>query len=195
MNYFQFMDIYEIVERQREIYINDLVAFYRNQKEGARELLLAYNKPEEDEAFRLYRLDYYTQEGEAIELDSDKYLDFEPIECSLSDMQIQLRPFYWNGCEFILTSPPKDITWLTMWIKKRIDIDDVRQEDGSGLQGVIHNVTSPNLDSDCNFSVDFGSADTSVFWELVDEIFKAGIKNLRIGSFGMLDEETNFCLS
>ena len=181
------MDIKEVIIRQRELYLNDLLNFYKERTSGVKELLLELNNNEPIRQFKLYRLDHYSQinnEPQPTEHNSDKYLDFEPILYNYSDMKIELNPFYWNGCEFILNSFPSTDDWLINWTKKWIDEDNVNPKDSNGLFGVIHNVTKPELSKELySFSVDFGSVDVEAFMDLINEIYLQDIKDIKIGSF------------
>jgi hypothetical protein len=48
-------------------------------------------------------------------------------------------------------------------------------------------VTRPTKNEDkIKFSVDFGTADTDCFMDLIQQIERQGIKNLKIGSFEMI---------
>jgi hypothetical protein len=185
------MDIKEILGRQRELYLNDLLDFYKEKTSGVREVMLELNNDEPIRQFKLYRLDHYDQvDGEPMptELNSDKYLDFEPIEYNYGELIIELNPFYWNGCEFILKTNSSENEWLIEWTKKWIDEADEKHEGSDGLTGVIHSVTKPELSADTfSFSVDFGSADIEAFLDLINEIYLQEIKSLRIGSFSMID--------
>ncbi len=186
------MNIKEILKRQRELYLNDLLDFYKDKISGVREVMLELNNDEPILQFKLYRLDYYEQfEGEPkpTELNSDKYLDFEPILYNYGEMAIELNPFYWNGCEFVLETNSFENDWLIEWTKKWIEEADDKQEDASGLMGVIHSVTKPEFNNDTfSFSVDFGSADIESFLDLINQIYLQDIKSIRIGSFSMIDE-------
>jgi hypothetical protein len=185
------MDFKEVLNRQRELYLNDLLDFYKEKASGAREILLELNKNEPIQQFKLFRLDHYEEvEGEPMptEFNSDKYLDFEPIEYNFSEMTIELNPFFWNGCEFIFMTNSPHFDWLVEWTKKWIDEDEVKREDENGLSGVIHSITRPELKDDTfSFSVDFGSADIEVFLDLLNEIYQQKIKSIRIGSFSMIN--------
>ncbi len=186
------MDIKEILGRQRELYLNDLLDFYKEKTSGVKEVMLELNNDEPIRQFKLYRLDHYDKinnESKPTELNSDKYLDFDPIEYNYGDMKIELTPFYWNGCEFILNSIPTDHKWLIEWTTKWIDEEDNNKEDSKGLSGVIHSVTRPEQSTDSySFSVDFGSADIEAFLDLINEIYSQDITDLKIGSFSMIDK-------
>jgi hypothetical protein len=189
------MDIKEIFRRQRELYLKDLLDFYSETESGVKEVMLELNKDEPIRVFKLYRLDHYDQidgESKPTELNSDKYLDFDPIEYKYDSLNIELNPFYWNGCEFVLTSSSTDLDWLIRWTEKWIDEDDKNQTDANGLSGVIHGVTRPeNAGDQISFSVDFGSADIESIIDLIHEIYLQDVKKLRIGSFSMIDRSNN----
>jgi hypothetical protein len=186
------MDIKEILSRQRELYLNDLLDFYKEKTNGVREVMLILNNNEPIREFKLYRLDHYEQvvgESKPTELNSDKYLDFETIIYNYGEMTIELNPFYWNGCEFILKTSSLQNDWLIEWIKHWIDEADDKQEDVNGLTGVIHCVTKPKFNNgNYSFSVDFGSAEIEAFLDLINQIYLKEIKLLRIGSFSMMDK-------
>ena len=189
------MDIKEIISRQRELYINDLLYFYKEKTNGVKEVMIELKNEEPIREFKLYRLDYFEKIEEKFiptELNSNKYLDFVPIEYNYGVLEIELNPFYWHGCEFILKSEPTDNNWLIEWTKKWIDKEEKKQEDSNGLSGVIHNVTKLHAEKgNYSFSVDFGSADTEAFFDLIDEIYNQGIKEIRIGSFTMIETIDN----
>jgi hypothetical protein len=185
------MDIQEIIGRQRELYLRDLLDFYKGKSGGVREIMLELNNDEPIRQFKLYRLDHYDQvEGvsKPTELNSDKYLDFEPIEYKYEDLNVELNPFYWNGCEFVLDSNSIDSMWLIEWTKKWIDENDEKQENADGLTGVIHNVSRPTRCKDTfSFTIDFGSAETESFIDLINEIYLQDVKFVRVGSFSMMN--------
>jgi hypothetical protein len=185
------MTFKEIIARQRELYLTDLLDFYKERTSGVREVMLELNKEEPIPIFKTYRLDHYDQidgQSKPTELNSDKYLDFDPINYEFGSLKIELSPFYWNGCEFILNPIPADLNWLILWAKKWIDIEENKSEDANGLMSVVHNVTKPKqTEIGYSFSVDFGTADIEAFFELLDEIANQDVKEVRVGSFSMMD--------
>lgn len=185
------MDFREIIKGQRDTYLKQLTKFYSERTTGAKEILLELNGDEKERVFRLYRLDHYEQvdgEGKPTELGADTYLNHQRTNFNLGQLNIELNPFFWHGCDFILKQGLSDIDWLRSWTKKWIDEEDKNPTDTNGLSGVIHNVTRPTstTNNETKFSVDFGSADTDSFIELIETIEKQGIKDLRIGSFEMI---------
>ena len=184
------MDFEQLIAKQRELYLNDLIDFYKTKGGGAKELLIELNNDELTRAFKLWRLDHCEQvngEPKTTEFNSDKYLDFEPTEYLYNDLKVELSPFYWNGCDFELKPVLLKNDWLMAWVERWINLDDDNEMDSNGLSGAIHNVTKPEENIDhCTFSVDFGSAGVDAFLDLVHEIYLNEVKELRIGSFSMI---------
>jgi hypothetical protein len=180
----------EIVQRQRETYLRQLTEFYATRTTGAKEILLEMNGEEKERMFKLYRLDYCEQvngEGKPAELAPDTYVSHSPVNYTLGQLNIELNPFYWHGCEFVLDKETNGIDWLKNWIKKWIDEEDSNPIDSSGFSNVIHSVTRPaNKENGLTFSVDFGTATEDCFIDLLDEIEKQEIMKIRIGSFSMI---------
>lgn len=82
------MDIKDIICQSREIYVNDLKHFYKERRHGAKELLLELQLKQTVRQFNVYRIDYCEKtNGEPIltDLNSEKYFDFNPIECIYED--------------------------------------------------------------------------------------------------------------
>ena len=181
------MDLKEIIQRQRETYLRQLTEFYKTRTIGARELLLELSGEEQERIFKLYRLDYYEQvdgQSHPTELAPDTYVSHPSIGYTLGQLNIELNPFYWHGCDFVLDKPTNDIDWLKTWTKKWIDEEDKNPIDSNGFSSVIHNVTRPiDKENGFTFSVDFGTASEDCFMDLVREIARQKIMNVRIGSF------------
>jgi hypothetical protein len=184
------MDLKEIIQRQRETYLTQLTEFYKTRTTGAKELLLELNGEEQERIFKLYRLDYYEQvdgQSHPTELAPDTYVSHSPVGYTLGQLNIELNPFYWHGCDFVLDKMTTDIGWLRTWTKKWIGDEDKNPTDSNGFSNVIHNVTRPTkVEDEIKFSVDFGTADTDCFMDLIQQMDRQGIKNLRIGSFEMI---------
>ncbi len=185
------MDLKEIVSHIRAMYIEDLLSVYQQQSGGAKEALISVNTDEPIEQFKLWRIDYIkTVEGKVNtnEVNSDRYISFEPINLEINNMEAAVAPFYWNGCEFMFSPKPDNYDWLIAWIDKWINEADDWELDENGLLGAIHNVTKPiETDDGMMFSVDFGSAGIEAFNDIINEIYQQGVLSLKIGSFSMID--------
>jgi hypothetical protein len=109
-----------------------------------------------------------------------------------SNLKVTLHPFVWNGIEFVSGTVPDQITLLTDWVSRWLDIGDTKPEDNDGLSEVIHSVTFPKVeDLRWSFSVDFGSAPVRAFEDLLDTLSKLRIKVINVGSFTYLEGRHN----
>lgn len=185
------MELKEIVSRIRAMYIEDLLAAYQQESDGVQELLISYTTDEPIKQFKFWRVDYFkTVKGEnnPIEVNSDRYISFDPIHLEINNLNVAIAPFYWNGCDFIFSPEPDNYDWLLAWIDKWIKETDDWELDEDGLLGAIHNVTRPiETDEGMMFSVDFGSAGIEAFNDIINEIYQQGVLSLKIGSFSMID--------
>jgi hypothetical protein len=186
------MEFEEIINHQRQSYIKQLKAFYADRTDGAREILMALNGEEETLLFKLTRLDYLVKvdgEFKIEELSPDTYSNHSPINFTYGQLQVELNPFFWHGCEFIIDKKDDDLDWLRTWTKIWIDEEDKFQTDIDGFTGAIHNVSFPTTEQQTvKFTVDFGTASTEVFMNLMNCIKDTGAKRLIINSFDMLNE-------
>src|SRR5688572_8045961 len=156
------MNLEEILSHQRQSYIKQLTAFYEHRTEGAKEILMALNSEEETLLFKLSRLDYLIKvdgEFKIEELSPDTYSNHSPINFTYGQLQIELNPFFWHGCEFIIDKEYDDFDWLKSWTKTWIDEEDKFQADSDGFTGAIHSVSYPITEQQkTKFTVDLGTA-------------------------------------
>jgi len=186
-------DFLDILNKHRQVYIRQLLEFYKERTEGARELLLKMNSEKEDLLFDLSRMDYLLKDNEdwkIEELSPDTFANHRPIGFSFGKMQIELNPIYWHGCQFVINKQSDDIEWLKSWTLKWIDEDELIPKDNDGLTGAIHNVTTPTIDNGAiTFTVDLGTASVDSVIELVELIKQTGTDKLVINSFDLMDNE------
>ncbi len=187
------MELIKIIEQQRKTYLNQLTEFYRTRTTGAKEILLELNGEEQERTFKLYRLDHYEQidgEGKPTELAPDTYVNHPPVTYTVEKLALELNPFYWHGCEFILETRSENWDWLINWTKKWIDENDSNVINDLGFSSVIHNVMRPvkKGPDEYSFSVDFGTAPVESFMDLIQVITAQQIQKLKIGSFQMIPE-------
>lgn len=179
------MDFIELINGQRECYLKQLTEFYR-ERSGAKEILLELDSDEQEKVFRLYRLDYY-EEGKPTELSPDRYLNYPMTLFKMGNLEIEMNPFYWHGCDFSFEKEIENIDWLKLWTATWIDIVDTNSINAQGFSEVIHNVTRPRKNgSEWEFAVDFGTATSDAFIELLKRFDEKGIMRVRIGSFQMI---------
>ena len=94
------------------------------------------NGDEKERVFKLYRLDHYEQvdgEGKPTELGADTYLNHQPTNYKFGQLNIELNPFFWHGCDFVFKQELTNIDWLKSWTKKWIDEEDKNPIDTNGL--------------------------------------------------------------
>jgi hypothetical protein len=180
------MNLKEILENQRTHYINQLTFGLKNKSEAVSELLVELDKKDSEKLFRMWRFDCIEHVGDKnftpTEFNSGTYFNHIPIKGQFNNIQVELNPFFWNGCEFLLGEKPA--TWIPFydWINKWIDIDN-KKEFEKGLRNVIHNVTQPkNIDKKIFFAIDFGSASINAFLELLEIFQQIDIHEVTIGS-------------
>jgi len=101
---------------------------------------------------------------------------------------IELNPFYWHGCEFILNKKISDTTFIEDWTKQWIDEEELLQESAEGYANAIHSVTIPEIAEDeTKFTVDFGTASVECFLDLINKIAKNNIDKVTINSFDLIE--------
>jgi hypothetical protein len=185
------MEFEEMITLQRRTYIKQLKAFYEGRNEGAKEILMSLNSEEETLLFRLSRLDYLLNvdgEFKIEELSPDTYSNHSQLNFTYGQLQVELHPFFWHGCEFIIDREYEHFDWLKSWTKTWIDEEDKFQADDEGFTGAIHNVSFPVTEKQrTKFTVDFGTASVHVFLDLIYKIKDTGAERLIISSFDLLD--------
>lgn len=185
------MEIIEILEKQRQVYLRQLDEFWKG-KIGAREILVAYNSDKPPMLLNLTRFDYLEKRNDAFnieELSPDTYINHQTLDFVAGSFTIELRPFYWHGCEFILNKEISDTTFVEDWTAQWIDEEDLLQESGEGYANAIHSVTIPEIVNDeTKFTVDFGTAAVDSFLDLLDRIAQQGIDKVTISSFDLIEK-------
>jgi uncharacterized protein YtpQ (UPF0354 family) len=181
------MELKEILENQRIHYINKLTLELKNKPEAVCELLVDLDKKYSEKLFRMWRFDCVEHVGDKnftpTEFNSDTYFNHIPLKGQFNNIQVELNPFFWNGCEFLLSKEPSTWTPFHDWIKKWIDIDNTKEFEKSLLKNVIHNVTQPkSIDKKIFFAIDFGSASINSFLELLEIFQQMNIYEVTIGS-------------
>jgi hypothetical protein len=184
------MELTEILNHHRLTYLKQLNSFYEKRIEGAKEILISLNSPEEGLLFKLSRFDYLIKidgEFKIEELSPDTFSNHPKLDFKLEKLTIELNPFFWNGCEFVIDKIYENIDWLRNWTKKWIDEKDEKSTDENGFCGVIHSVTYPIVENQVTkFTIDFGTADVYAFIELINEIQLSGAERVIINSFDLI---------
>lgn len=92
-------------------------------------------------------------------------------------------PLVWNGIEFRVEGARAEEAELIAWAVEWLDVSDSRYDESAEFQRVVHSVTPPRRSGNgYRFSVDFGSAPTAAFDQLLAVIGRNASRIL-IGSF------------
>lgn len=114
----------------------------------------------------------------------------KPIEFEFEGLQIELNPFFWNGCEIHFNVNEYEFEAYLDWAKKWIDINDENNKNTEiEFAGLIHNVQPPELiNREYTLSIDFGTAEVESFLELLKMLEYIGVKRIKIDSKSMFEE-------
>lgn len=188
------MEFTEIISYQRSSYIKQLLKFYEKRNNGLKEGLMELNSESETLLFNLSRIDYIITENNEYkieELTPETYTNHQKIDLNFGDLNIELNPFFWHGCELIIKSNSKEnkeYEWLKKWTKKWIDEDDEFEINKNGLSGVIHNVSIPIFENnEISITVDLGSAPVEALIELLDIIRISNYEKVVLNSFDLIN--------
>lgn len=180
------MTFTEIISKQREVYLKQLLIFYSAKNGGAQEVLLGLSSESKRLLLNLYKADYAKPEnGKLIieELIPDTYASYQTVYFLYDNFELELNPFYWDRCEVAIYPLPTDILFLENWVKKWLDEEERLKKTNEGLDGTIHSVTFPKQrDETLTFSIDLGSVPINALSELIDEIKINGGQKVVISS-------------
>lgn len=118
-----------------------------------------------------------------MKVELDTYVSFDPVEVQLpGGVAIRVGPFQWDWCPVAAKGDADDWSRVLAWFEKWFDRAERGAEDADGLCPVIHEMTEPEIDGDeVSFSVDFGSAPTEAFLDLMSALHERGMKDVRAG--------------
>jgi len=118
-------------------------------------------------------------------IDIEKMLDFVPLSVQWDNqLNIVLAPFCWDSCNVLLRgmSSDEDMQTIVSWFMDWFDPDDKKPSDESGLHGVVHFLSDPDISElSTAFEIDFGSAGTEAFTSLLGVISSLGVSEVSIG--------------
>jgi len=134
------------------------------------ELLIETGGDELQRPFNLLRVDFIFKDSENIDrinaLQLDSHLDYKAIKKTINNTEIDINPFCWDNCKII--ADKIDLSKLTLWIEKWIDIDGSRQTDFSNS---IHNCSIVQKTNEKDeIIIDFGTAPIDALLDLIDLI-------------------------
>ena len=178
-----------IVDQVREHYVSayleSLLAFGAVHSPAGPEVLLEIQH-DTSPAFRLYRVDMASNSDTGLkiqEVNLSTHLDFlEVVAYDVNGARISLQPMAWNDVEFRVLRE-FDRAELETWALQWLDVDDEREQDLNGLQGVIHSVSEPEKQAEAfTFSIDFGSAPVDALASLIALLSSRGAREIEIKS-------------
>jgi hypothetical protein len=150
------------------------------------ELLLELPHLQHDEqVYRLYRVDIIGKQRGETRIREVTASVREAADWRLavpSGVEIA-TPLVWYGLEFDVRGSDFPASTVLAWASRWLDISDERYDESVEFQDVVHSITPP-IASDGGFriSVDFGSAPTTAFDELI-EILAGENATVSVGSF------------
>jgi hypothetical protein len=175
------MDAMNLVGRVRDHYVAQFVVFADEQRQsctrGGSEVKLQLG--EKSTLFwQLYCADFLKDEGEVLELSPERVLSFNTIIGSVGRARVSIESLRWDDVQIhhdIVDLPSDNISeWFQMWF----DIDEKRHQPGAQLSEIIHSLlVQPGM-----ISVDFGTAPTDAFWDMLALLEGAGATDMRITS-------------
>ncbi|RAU84218.1 hypothetical protein [Pontibacter arcticus] len=186
------MELNEIVEKHREVYIKQLREFYEGRDEGIKEALLKLDTEESGLLFNLSRMDYLIRvndEWKIEELSPDSYINHEPVVFENGKLTVELYPLFWHGCQFTIEDELGDYSYIEDWAKRWIDEEDTFKMNNEGLTGAIHSVSIPEQSKNIlKFTVDFGTAPVECFMDLIKELESKDAGIVTIESHNLIEE-------
>jgi len=185
------MKIEQILNLHRDNYLKYFKEEIKKCK-GSSEVLLEMKNKDCKEIYRLYRFDCIEKKEDGtfgiIEFNFDSYLNHESLNFNFHNLNIEINPFFWNGCEIYFKNQNCDFNRLEKWTEKWIDINDEKINiNEKEVAELIHNVQPPNIEND-NYciAIDFGTAKVEAILDLFIVFKNIGIKEIILNSKSMM---------
>jgi hypothetical protein len=190
------MDGNELISLARQLYVDQLVGFLRNQfaKYPGGSAETPTERPTNPNLYGAhYRVDFLTTiEGKmdasvVVDLVPDQQLEFEPIEGSAGPTRVRMEALNWDDVEIAHDVAGDMAPRLKDWFNDWYDPDERRITPGATQPpDVIHSLgIYPNA-----LVIDFGTASTDAFWSLIAILRDAGAKRLVIKDTRKLPRES-----
>lgn len=188
-------NIQQFIGRIREQYLLELsreVATYNKTFNRAQieELVERHIDQTLPPAFKVHRIDMISNSPTYTDFSdytAQNTLYFRPTKLSLNrQLKIVLEPFAWNAVDIECDPFDSHALLLQQWAYNWIENCSDSSKNTFGLSGCAHSISFPTLTgSVCCFTVDFGSADVKCFIELLQVLYRLGVKKARIFSRAM----------
>jgi len=177
------MDITALVTHARNLYVAQLEAFAEAQAQsctkGAAEVKLRLG--EQSKLFsRFYCADFISNDGktEIKELMPDRVLSFTPVRGMFGNASVGIEHVRWDDVVIHHDAPELPPAAVAHWFELWFDANDERRDPTVVLSGRIHSL----LLQPGTLSVDFGSAPSDAFWDMLGLLEKAGATAIRVSS-------------
>jgi len=173
------MDIEALIARVREHYIDQFRTFVSGQKQkyigGASELKLRVRS--DGQIFQqLYCVDFIKNDPvEIFEFRPERVLSFQLVTGTIGEARLHIEHLQWDNV-LIYHDAGGPLMGLENWFVRWFDEKDERSEPTSEFSYAIHSL---GVETD-RLSIDFGSAPTLAFWELLSLIEGGGAKAIRV---------------
>jgi hypothetical protein len=172
-----------LLERRRYIdYFEKTVQSLKKDTEKyAIELPIQTDADEHGAPFNIIRVDFITKndkdEYAASELRLDSLLNYPTTTLSYKDTQIDISPFCWNSCEFLIDKV--EINDLKKWIIKWQKIED--ETNNETIANAIHSCTEPKTEGNkLFFIIDFGTASEMALIDFLEVLNNSGTTAIKI---------------
>jgi hypothetical protein len=180
------MDGNELVKLARQLYVDQLVGFLRNQfakYPGGSAEVTTTRSSNPNLYGAHYRVDFVTgvqanaNGSVVVELVPDNQLAFEPITGSAGQTRVRVEQLNWDDVEITHDLTGDLAPLLQPWFDHWYDPDDKRVSGpGQPPPDVIHSLgVYPGA-----LVIDFGTASPDAFWSLVTILRDAGAKQLTV---------------
>ena len=133
------------------------------------------------------RTDLIPREGEktnqAVMVDSNSKLGFEPFSFEIQSTTIVISPFGWDWVKLEVRGIDNDTATQTLkeWYLYWFDINDNNEPTSEGLYGVVHFLSDPEITSTgLRVNLDLGSAPTSAFEDLLFRLSDANVAEVHV---------------
>jgi hypothetical protein len=120
--------------------------------------------------------------GKSVRIDSTRCLAFEPFESQIGAVMLAVRPFLWDATNFCIADTGFfDVEVLRTWFYSCFDPEDQNPADALGLYRVVHFMGDIERSGhELRFQIDFGSATTHAFGELIAAIEGSGVRSVSV---------------
>jgi hypothetical protein len=149
--------------------------------QAARELLVQLNADPSTCLKRLMRIDVVSGTTPSLHLYEARTDAPTPVnlEFEVDTMGVTITDLLWHDGQFAISPAIPLDGAIDAWFDRWLDQAETRSSSPDQLSGVIHCFTRSD---EREFSVDFGSASSEAFWELLDALQVAGVQSVRIHS-------------